>query len=127
MPEQTSEIVISLERNDHSAGRGKSVAFAAHSGPPRTKCPPVPFRREIIELPAAAHYSAKTVRQNFNLTDAANVLLTSQSGASKHIRDLEDDVGFEIFERPRQAPARLDRSGREVASRRRRISWKPGT
>jgi DNA-binding MarR family transcriptional regulator len=39
----------------------------------------------------------ETVRQNFNLTEAANVLLTSQSGVSKHIRDLEDELGFEIF------------------------------
>lgn len=39
----------------------------------------------------------ETLRHNFNLTDAANALLTSQSGVSKHIRDLEDELGFEIF------------------------------
>lgn len=39
----------------------------------------------------------ETIRHNFNLTDAASALLTSQSGVSKHIRDLEDELGFEIF------------------------------
>ncbi|MFC0266618.1 CysB family HTH-type transcriptional regulator [Kushneria aurantia] len=41
----------------------------------------------------------ETVRQHFNLTEAANALFTSQSGASKHIRDLEDELGIALFER----------------------------
>nr|WP_300313751.1 CysB family HTH-type transcriptional regulator [Halomonas sp.] len=41
----------------------------------------------------------ETVRHNFNLTDASNALFTSQSGASKHIRDLEEELGVELFER----------------------------
>jgi LysR family cys regulon transcriptional activator len=41
----------------------------------------------------------ETVRQNFNLTDAANALFTSQSGVSKHIKDLEDELGIELFVR----------------------------
>lgn len=41
----------------------------------------------------------ETVRQRFNLTEASNALFTSQSGASKHIRDLEEELGVEIFER----------------------------
>lgn len=41
----------------------------------------------------------ETVRQHFNLTEASNALFTSQSGASKHIRDLEDELGVELFER----------------------------
>ncbi|WP_251978788.1 CysB family HTH-type transcriptional regulator [Salinicola avicenniae] len=41
----------------------------------------------------------ETVRQHFNLTDASNALYTSQSGASKHIRDLEEELGVELFER----------------------------
>lgn len=39
----------------------------------------------------------ETVRHKFNLTEAANKLLTSQSGVSKHIRDLEEELGIEIF------------------------------
>ena len=39
----------------------------------------------------------ETVRQNFNLTDAANALFTSQSGVSKQAKDLEDELGVELF------------------------------
>ncbi len=41
----------------------------------------------------------ETVRRNFNLTDVANSLHTSQSGVSKHIKDLEDELGVELFVR----------------------------
>nr|WP_163501362.1 CysB family HTH-type transcriptional regulator [Halomonas socia] len=41
----------------------------------------------------------ETVRHGFNLTEASNALYTSQSGASKHIRDLEEELGVELFER----------------------------
>ncbi|WP_413615393.1 LysR substrate-binding domain-containing protein [Halomonas cupida] len=41
----------------------------------------------------------ETVRHHFNLTEASNALFTSQSGASKHIRDLEEELGVELFER----------------------------
>ncbi len=34
----------------------------------------------------------ETVRRNFNLTEVANALYTSQSGVSKHIKDLEDEL-----------------------------------
>ncbi|HFK3156732.1 TPA: HTH-type transcriptional regulator Cbl [Citrobacter sedlakii] len=36
-------------------------------------------------------------RRDFNLTDVANMLYTSQSGVSRHIRELEDELGIEIF------------------------------
>lgn len=39
----------------------------------------------------------ETVRQNFNLTDASAALYTSQSGVSKHIKDLEDELGVQLF------------------------------
>ncbi len=39
------------------------------------------------------------VRSNFHVTDAASALFTSQSGVSKHIKDLEDELGIELFER----------------------------
>lgn len=41
----------------------------------------------------------ETVRQNFNLTEASAALYTSQSGVSKHIKDLEDELGVQIFMR----------------------------
>ena len=39
----------------------------------------------------------ETLRQNYNLTEVAQALFTSQSGVSKHIKDLEDELGVEIF------------------------------
>ena len=44
----------------------------------------------------------ETVRRNFNLTEVANALFTSQPGVSKHIKDLEDELGVELFVRGEQ-------------------------
>ena len=41
----------------------------------------------------------ETVRQNFNLTETGKALFTSQSGISKGLKDLEDELGVEIFSR----------------------------
>lgn len=41
----------------------------------------------------------ETVRQSFNLTEASAALYTSQSGVSKHIKDLEDELGVQLFVR----------------------------
>jgi LysR family cys regulon transcriptional activator len=41
----------------------------------------------------------ETVRRGFNLTEVANVLYTSQPGVSRQIRELEEELGVEIFAR----------------------------
>ena len=41
----------------------------------------------------------EAVRQDFNLTAVASVLNTSQPGVSRQIRELEDELGVEIFVR----------------------------
>ena len=41
----------------------------------------------------------ETVRCGFNLTDVAQMLYTSQPGVSRQIRELEDELGIEIFVR----------------------------
>jgi len=39
----------------------------------------------------------EAARRDFNLTEVANMLYTSQSGVSRHIRELEEELGIEIF------------------------------
>jgi len=56
----------------------------------------------------------ETVRRNFNLTDVAGVLFTSQSGVSKHIKDLEYELGIEIFVRKGKRLLGLTVPGREL-------------
>ena len=41
----------------------------------------------------------ETVRRDFNLTEAARMLYTSQPGVSKAIIEFEDELGIKIFER----------------------------
>ena len=58
----------------------------------------------------------ETVRQHFNLTKVANALFTSQSGVSKHIKDLEDELGIELFVRRGKRLLDLTVPGRELVS-----------
>lgn len=56
----------------------------------------------------------ETVRRNYNLTEVANALFTSQSGVSKHIKDLEDELGVELFVRRGKRLLGLTDPGKEL-------------
>ena len=56
----------------------------------------------------------ETARQAFNLTEVANVLHTSQSGVSKHIKDLEDELGVELYLRKGKRLLGHTEPGREM-------------
>ncbi|TYC58834.1 CysB family HTH-type transcriptional regulator [Zoogloea oleivorans] len=56
----------------------------------------------------------ETVRRSFNLTEVANALFTSQSGVSKHIKDLEDELGLELFIRKGKRLLGLTEPGQEL-------------
>lgn len=56
----------------------------------------------------------ETVRQNFNLTEVAEALFTSQPGVSKHIKDLEDELGVELFNRKGKRLTGLTAPGKEL-------------
>ncbi len=56
----------------------------------------------------------ETVRCNYNLTEVGNALYTSQSGVSKHIKDLEDELGVELFVRKGKRLLGLTEPGKEL-------------
>ncbi len=58
----------------------------------------------------------EAVRQNYNLTEVAGALYTSQSGVSKHIRDLEGELGVELFIRRGKRLLGLTEPGKELAA-----------
>ena len=56
----------------------------------------------------------EAVRQNFNLTEAAKALYTSQPGVSKAIIELEEELGIDIFTRHGKRIRGLTEPGTEV-------------
>ncbi|WP_027854396.1 CysB family HTH-type transcriptional regulator [Marinobacterium litorale] len=56
----------------------------------------------------------ETVKRDFNLTEVANALCTSQSGVSKHIKDLEEELGVELYVRKGKRLLGLTGPGKEM-------------
>ncbi|MCM0043676.1 MAG: CysB family HTH-type transcriptional regulator [Burkholderiaceae bacterium] len=56
----------------------------------------------------------EAVRRGFNLTEVANALFTSQPGVSRQIRELEEELGIDIFERNGKRLTGLTEPGKEV-------------
>lgn len=59
-------------------------------------------------------YVRETVRRKLNLTEAARALHTSQPGVSKQIREFEEELGVDIFERHGRRFVALTPPGREL-------------
>ena len=57
----------------------------------------------------------ETIRRDFNLTEAARNLFTSQPGVSKAILEFEDELGVQIFERHGKRIKGLTKPGAAVA------------
>lgn len=53
-------------------------------------------------------------RRGFNLTEVANVLFTSQPGVSRQIRELEEELGVDIFERSGKRLTGLTEPGKGI-------------
>ncbi|MBG6244482.1 transcriptional regulator Cbl [Candidatus Symbiopectobacterium sp. 'North America'] len=56
----------------------------------------------------------ESARSNYNLTEVANSLFTSQSGVSRHIRELEEELGIEIFIRRGKRLLGMTEPGKEL-------------
>jgi LysR family cys regulon transcriptional activator len=56
----------------------------------------------------------EAVRRRFNLTEVAAALNTSQPGVSRQIRELEDELGFELFARAGKRLTGLTEPGTQV-------------
>lgn len=56
----------------------------------------------------------EAVRRGFNLTEVAQALFTSQPGVSRQIRELEDELGVEIFVRAGKRLTGLTAAGQAV-------------
>lgn len=54
-----------------------------------------PFKMNVSQL----RLVLEAIRQNFNLSGVASSLYISQPGVSRQIKDLEDELGVELFER----------------------------
>jgi LysR family cys regulon transcriptional activator len=66
-------------------------------------------------------YLAAVVEHGLNITAAARALHTSQPGVSKQIKLLEQELGFDVFEREGRTLTRVTPAGRQVVERALRI------
>ena len=78
---------------------------AAHKHAPSLS---LDMRRALLIMRAMNFQQLRSVREaqrrGFNLTEVANALHTSQPGISRQIRELEDELGVEIFVRAGKRP-----------------------
>lgn len=61
-------------------------------------------------------YLQEVVQQSFNVSNAANALFTSQSGVSRQLQDLAEELGVELFRRQGKRLIGLTTAGEEIVA-----------
>jgi len=69
-------------------------------------------------------YLQEIEKQQFNISKAAIILCTSQSGISKQIKLLEDELGIELFVRNSRKLTALTAGGREILELAKQVLYK---
>ncbi|MGD8572049.1 MAG: LysR family transcriptional regulator, partial [Gammaproteobacteria bacterium] len=62
-------------------------------------------------------YVYEVANRNLNVSEAAQVLFTSQPGVSKQIRLLEEEIGVPIFTREGKRLTRITPAGEQILAR----------
>ena len=68
---------------------------------------------KLIQL----RYLVAVAENDLNITQAARVLHAAQPGVSKQLKQLEDELGFQLFERKGRALIRPTDAGNKVIDR----------
>jgi LysR family transcriptional regulator, cys regulon transcriptional activator len=68
---------------------------------------------KLIQL----RYLVAVAENDLNITHAARVLHAAQPGVSKQLKQLEDELGFKLFERKGRALVRPTHAGAQVIDR----------
>src|SRR5688572_877885 len=75
--------------------------------------PPLLHPMKLIQL----RYLVAVAENDLNITQAARVLHAAQPGVSKQLKQLEDELGFQLFERKGRALVRPTDAGTKVIDR----------
>src|SRR5262245_34281223 len=95
--------------NCYSEMRNVPISLTLPDGPPTHDAP---FMK-LIQL----RYLVAVAENDLNITQAARVLHAAQPGVSKQLKQLEDELGFQLFERKGRALLRPTDAGNKVIDR----------
>jgi hypothetical protein len=109
-------------QHDPSSGSGGQTRGRRRGGPDR----PLSAGGDEVNF-QQLRIIREAARRDYNLTDVANALFTSQSGVSRHIRELEEELGLELFIRYGKRLLGMTEPGKELLVIAERILGMPTT
>src|SRR4029453_17299613 len=88
----------------------EGFSLTASAGPPIAS-QPLPMKLSQLR------YLVAVAENDLNITQAARVLHAAQPGVSKQLKQLEDELGLQLFERKGRALVRPTNAGAKVIER----------